>query len=448
MRGVPAGFRDDGAMSARPPRTPPRAVGGSTDPQSAFVADVEAVQRAAVAYRRHAEEMGRHGPALHVLGLQVLDAAAASGTRRARPADAWSLWRVARRLSAHAEARGDLARRAQTAVALYRDVDSSTAAAFDRLLAEGRLDPGTPPPWVLERSGVCSSPGPGEESYRLPTCPGYEWSLPVGAEDLMRPQHLEIAAVRTLPATARPGLAGAMQAVHDAYAAPGSDGTGEADTIDVRRHIHHDAQGRRHESYLVALPGTSSWDLLTVRPRPEEPRSLRPNLEGVQGKPSAEALLLPEALERAGVPPGASVLLVGHSQGGMTAMSAAALTAMRRYRVAVLTAGAPVGRMPEVPGVPYLHVVNPGDVVPLADGAPNRRSRDQVTVTTGKPVTRPLDDHDIARYVEELDRLDRAGDDVPPALAEKVQELRAAGHLQGEAPGDVVETTRVWVRHR
>ena len=112
MRGVPAEFRDDGAMSARPPRTPPRAVGGSTDPQSAFVADVEAVQRAAVAYRRHAEEMGRHGPALHVLGLQVLDAAAASGTRRARPADAWSLWRVARRLSAHAEARGDLARRA------------------------------------------------------------------------------------------------------------------------------------------------------------------------------------------------------------------------------------------------------------------------------------------------------------------------------------------------
>lgn len=435
-------------MSARAPRTPPSAVGGSTDPQSAFVADVEAVQRAAVSYRRHAEAMEEHVATLRGLDLRVLDAAGAPGGLLTRPVDAWSLWQTARRLAAHAEARGELARRAQTAVALYRDVDSSNAAAFDTLLAGGVLDPATPPPWVLERTGRCSTAGPGDESYRLPTCPGYEWSSRVTPEDLMREQHLGISQVRTVPTPSpvRPGLAGAMQTVHDAYAAPGSDGTGEADTIDVRRHAYRDAHGVRRESYVVALPGTSSWDVLTMRPRPEEPRSLRPNIEGAQGRPSAEARLIPEVLERAGVPPGASVLLVGHSQGGMTAMSAAALPGMRKYRVAVLTAGSPVGRMPEVPGVPYLHVANPGDVVPLAEGVPNRRSRDQVTVTTGKPVTKPLDDHDVARYVEELERLDRAGEEVPPAIAEKVEELRAAGHLRGQAPGDVVETTRVWVR--
>lgn len=458
-------------------RTPVTAVGGSVDPQSAVVADVEAVQRAAVAYRVHAEAMAQHAATLRSLDLQMIDATAGvggvGGPRDVagvgdlvrRPVAAWRLRHLAHRLDTHAEARVQLAGRAQIAVTLYHDVDAANAAAFDALLARGRLDPRIPPPFVLERSGTCSSPGPGAESARLPVCPGYEWVAAVRPEDVLRPQRLSVVAVRPVPTPRgqRPGLAGAMQAVRDGYSAPGSAGAGEADTIDVRRHVHReqgaDGDGPARETYVVTLPGTSGWDLLTVRGNPEGPRTLRPNIEGALGRASAEARLLPEVLERAGVPPGAPVLLVGHSQGGMTAMSAAALPAMRRYRLCVLTAGSPVGRMPVAPEVTYLHVTNPGDAVPRLEGAANRRSRNQATVSTGKPVTSPGDDHDVGRYVEESERLDRLegdrggpsgapGVDVPPALSEKLSEFRAAGHLRGDEPGDVVETTRVWVRTR
>ncbi|GAB49873.1 hypothetical protein [Mobilicoccus pelagius] len=431
-------------------RGPVEAAGGSADPQSRFVADVEAVQRAALVYRSSADAMGRQAAELRRLDLRLADALLSRGDAVSRIVDAWRLWRLADRLASHAGARAELARRAQAAVALYRDVDESSAAAFDRLLRSGEFPP-MPPPWILERQGRCSSPGDAEQ-YRLPTCPGYKGPTPLDPADLMRPQRLFVGEVRRIPPPSRPrpGLGGAFRTVHDNYGAPSSDGTEDGDPIDIRRHVHVDPDGRRRETYVVAFAGTSGWDLLSMRQGDEQVRTLRPNLEGALGRASAEARLVPEVLARAGVPPGAEILLAGHSQGGMTATAAAALPEMRRYRLSVLTAGSPTGRMPVVPGVSYLHVVNPGDVVPHAEGAPNRRSRNQVTVSTGRPSRGVRADHAVEGYVEELDRLDRLdrdGKGTPPALAEKVRELEAAGHLRGEEPGDVVETTRVWLRH-
>lgn len=441
------------------PRAPIRVAGGAHDPASRFVTDVEAVQRAAVAYRNRAEEMRGHVWDLRRIDLDVCLAAIPSASFARRATDARIILGLARTLERHVQARTALAEHTQVAVVLYRDVDAANARAFDLLLDRGVHDLRQPRqnPWVLESAGQCTTtpgtpgtPGNGEdEEYRLPACPQFTWpDLPV--ENLYGRQELVIDDVWALPTqtAAAAGLAGALQTVHDSYAATSRDGEEEVDTVDVRKRSYVDASGRERESYVVDLAGTSAWDLLDLR-RGEEYRSMRPNVEGALGRASAEARLIPEVLERAGIPPGAEVLLVGHSQGGMTAMSAAALPAMRAYRLKVLTAGSPVGRMPVVPGVTYLHLANPGDVVPRAEGVRNRPSRNQVTVTTGKPPHTFDEDHDIGTYVDEAARIDaeRAAG-VPPSLESTLKEFEEAGHLRREGESDVTTTIRARIRRR
>jgi len=80
------------------------------------------------------------------------------------------------------------------------------------------------------------------------------------------------------------------------------------------------------------------------------------------------------ALQRAGVPPGAPLLLVGHSQGGIVAADLAADPAVRaRWRVThVLAAGSPVSRTAVPVGTALLEVSNRADLVPGLDLAPGR----------------------------------------------------------------------------
>lgn len=71
------------------------------------------------------------------------------------------------------------------------------------------------------------------------------------------------------------------------------------------------------------------------------------------------------AMERAGVPPGSEVMLVGHSQGGITALNVAAAGA---YRVThVVVAGAPIANK-RAPDAQVLAIEHQGDLVPELDG--------------------------------------------------------------------------------
>ncbi|NHC47610.1 alpha/beta hydrolase family protein [Motilibacter aurantiacus] len=169
--------------------------------------------------------------------------------------------------------------------------------------------------------------------------------------------------------------------------------------IGVRRLTAPDGTVR----YVVELPGTESWAL---RPGPRV-RDLATNVHAVSGRPTAYAHGVVAALEAAGVPPDAPVLLVGHSQGGIVAAGLAADPAVRRrFRVAaVVTAGSPLGRLPSGHGVPVLALEDRGDLVPALDGRPNRAGRDLTTVRFDSVPSTTGGKHALDGYARAAERL-------------------------------------------
>ena len=161
------------------------------------------------------------------------------------------------------------------------------------------------------------------------------------------------------------------------------------------------ADGR--DRYVVQLPGTADWSLHGG----PETRDLTGNITLSAGAQSAYAAGVVLALKAAKVPAAAPVLLVGHSQGGMVA---AALAADPRVRNAfdircVLTAGAPLGRIPDAPGVEVLAVENTCDLVPELEG---RRNADRTGRTTARFTSQSGSvggNHDLGTYAAAADRL-------------------------------------------
>lgn len=129
--------------------------------------------------------------------------------------------------------------------------------------------------------------------------------------------------------------------------------------------------------YVVQLPGTESWALTSGATA----RDLATNLHTMAGGSTVYMRGIEAAMAQADIPPGAPVMLVGHSQGGMTAAALAADPAFRqRFNVTeVVTAGAPIARFDVPDGVHVLAVENSHDLVPQLDGAANP---DRVNVTT------------------------------------------------------------------
>ena len=131
------------------------------------------------------------------------------------------------------------------------------------------------------------------------------------------------------------------------------------------------------ERFVVQLPGTESWALTPG----STDRDLSTNLHTMAGDSTVYMRGIEAAMARAGVPPGAPVMLVGHSLGGMTAAALAADPAFRqRFNVTqVVTAGSPIARFEVPAGVQVLAVENRNDLVPALDGADNP---DRANVTT------------------------------------------------------------------
>ncbi|NHC16400.1 hypothetical protein G9H71_21675 [Motilibacter sp. E257] len=155
--------------------------------------------------------------------------------------------------------------------------------------------------------------------------------------------------------------------------------------------------------YVVELPGTESWAL---RPGARV-RDLATNVHAVTGRDTAYAHGVVAALEAAGVPADAPVLLVGHSQGGLVAATIAADEAVRRrFRIAaVVTAGAPLGRLPAPRGVPVLALESRADLVPALDGRHNSAGRDLTTVRFDGPRGSVGGNHALDVYVRAAEHL-------------------------------------------
>lgn len=133
------------------------------------------------------------------------------------------------------------------------------------------------------------------------------------------------------------------------------------------------------KAYVVVVPGTQMNDA----DHGTNPFDLSGIVDGMGSNSEQVNAAVLQALRAAGAEPGAEVVAVGYSQGGIHAMNLAADEGvLREYRLKyVLTAGSPVARITPAPEVSTLHLEHRTDWVPGTDGLPNRDARNQVTVT-------------------------------------------------------------------
>jgi pimeloyl-ACP methyl ester carboxylesterase len=127
-----------------------------------------------------------------------------------------------------------------------------------------------------------------------------------------------------------------------------------------------------------------------------------------------ERLVL-QAMQQAGIPPGAPVMLGGHSQGGIIAASLASDAAVRgQYNIrAVVTEGSPIGRHPIPDDIRVLAIENAQDPVPKLDGESNRATGRHTTVThdLGDGGSHVIDAHQGEQYKKTVEAIDRGTGD-------------------------------------
>lgn len=155
------------------------------------------------------------------------------------------------------------------------------------------------------------------------------------------------------------------------------------------------ADGRRR--VIVDITGTKSWDPLPTG----DVTSLTTNGRALVGRRTAYEGGVLAAMRRAGVRPTDDVLLVGHSEGGMVAVTTArdACASGEFHITHVITAGAPIGRtVGELPRrVQVLALENSADVVPHLDGRANPDRVNVVTATSRHGDGTVVGDHSVAR---------------------------------------------------
>ncbi len=132
-------------------------------------------------------------------------------------------------------------------------------------------------------------------------------------------------------------------------------------------------------------------------------------------------------------------MLVGHSQGGMTAAALAASPtfAARHHVTHLVTYGAPISDVPVPASVQVLSLEHRQDPVPRLDGDPNPRRTGWVTVTRDLAedpdvAGRLVATHEIDEYAKTASAVDRSNDH---AVREWLAGSRAFLPGAGAAPG-------------
>ena len=151
--------------------------------------------------------------------------------------------------------------------------------------------------------------------------------------------------------------------------------------------------GRR---IVVYVPGTRAFL--------GGPLDMRTNVLELAGQRSPVEVAVELGLNRVHAGAGDRVMVVGHSLGGMVAVSLADRSGqgLVPYRVdKVVEFGAPVGRHSPISGLKMLSVDGNGDFVPLLDGlgVPHWKGSSLVQLKQG---LNPVENHAIKSYLEEL----------------------------------------------
>ena len=244
------------------------------------------------------------------------------------------------------------------------------AAAFVRALAPGRQPPTLHPvpSAAAELDGMLSPAGatvvvPRDRSPQLPA-----------------------------PRTAADVLANVALSYDDSTPS-GLPGTPEG-VVSVQRLTHPDGT----HAWVVEIPGTQQW-----RRNASTPMDLTTNMRLLAGSPDDMTDAVLESMAAAHIPPDEPVLLAGHSQGGMVAVSVAAAAGTAFTIRAVVTAGSPDTPHVAPPGVAVRHYRHDEDGVPQLDGTPDRPGPDVTVVRrnlSAHDVPTPIEAHDIHRYIE------------------------------------------------
>ena len=172
---------------------------------------------------------------------------------------------------------------------------------------------------------------------------------------------------------------------------------------------------------IAFVPGTRTGSFGWT----SNPMDMKTNLQQMSGRRSNVEIGLGKALAAAGVKPSDRVMLVGHSQGGLVAISAAehSKTADFPYNVEkVITFGSPVGSnypksLPQV-----VSVENKYDLVPVLDGKTNPRVSNWLTLE-GEVPGNPVSAHLMESYRQIASEIDQSG---------KLPEIFALGEESAE----------------
>ena len=126
--------------------------------------------------------------------------------------------------------------------------------------------------------------------------------------------------------------------------------------------VTHDGQ----TSYVVSVPGTAEWSPATAG---QTPLDLTGNLVPMSGGSSTAMQDVQLAMQAAGIPSDAPVMLVGHSQGGIiTSHLASDPSFMSQYNVtSMMTYGSPIDTSHIDPRVSTLALQHATDPVPRLD---------------------------------------------------------------------------------
>ncbi|NQX12444.1 hypothetical protein HQQ80_12460 [Microbacteriaceae bacterium VKM Ac-2855] len=184
------------------------------------------------------------------------------------------------------------------------------------------------------------------------------------------------------------------------------------------------------DEYVVYVAGTTDFGS-----DPEQPFDMTSNLLLVADETAPAELATLAAMDRAGVPRGASVTFIGHSQGGMVA---ARIALSGRYDVHdVVNLGGPIRQMDLPESTRVLSVEHTQDPVPATGGLPRapedepqviRASRDLDPAELAVTDTGPMPGHSLRTYGTTTGLLDGSTD-------ERVMEMKEQlfGRFTGEA---------------
>lgn len=131
--------------------------------------------------------------------------------------------------------------------------------------------------------------------------------------------------------------------------------------------------------YIVYVPATTDWSPESK----DNTTDMTTNVQGMAGNDTVMREMVRQAIADAGIGSKAEVMLVGYSQGGITAGSLAADQAFLAdvNVTAMMTVGAPISDFPVDSGIDVLSIEHEQDLVPDLDGNENPATDNWSTIT-------------------------------------------------------------------